>query len=369
MNGDMRVDYPGLFREMLPSGNARWRVRQKGDTKRKTTLPCGPDHPDFHSLYTAARQGKTRDASSTVVKSERGTMGWLIDIYLIYLEQQVTAGAASPLTLKERRSLGAYIKRQTSEQPKSRGTAYAELPLTIPASELEAFKDRMAATPGKARNVWKMLIAAYDFAVARQHCTINPARAVKRPVYKNQGGATPWTTDDLIAFKDRHPKGTPAHLALTLFMFTACRISDAVQLGRAHEERRGGQLWLKWQPAKKGSRIVEIPVLPPLQAALTARSIIGATYLLTSHGKPYLSPEGLRNNMQKWCKEAGIEGKTSHGIRKAAGHLLALNGATQYEIMAVHGHANASTSQIYTDAVERARLGQMAATKLAGMDW
>lgn len=48
---------------------------------------------------------------------------------------------------------------------------------------------------------------------------------------------------------------------------------------------------------------------------------------------------------------------------------MALNGATQYEIMSVHGHSNAETSQVYTDGVERARLGTMAASKLAGMDW
>ena len=73
--------------------------------------------------------------------------------------------------------------------------------------------------------------------------------------------------------------------------------------------------------------------------------------------------------MQRWCKEAEIEGKSSHGIRKAAGHLMALMGATQYEIMSVHGHAQASTSQVYTDGVERRALAQQAAAKLGGMDW
>ncbi|WP_299558642.1 site-specific integrase [uncultured Sulfitobacter sp.] len=368
MNGDMRVKFPGLMREPLPSGSVRWRVRPKGDKSRKIALPCGPDHPDFKAHYDAARAGGILNPEP-VTKSERGTMAWLLGLYISHLEIQVEAKAASPLTLKERRNLRDFVLSQKSEQQNSKGRTYAELPMMIPASELEAFKDRMASTPGKARNVWKLLIAAYDFGVNRQHCTVNPARAVKRPVYKSAGGATPWTTDDLFAFKNAHPKGTAAHLALTLFMFSACRIGDAILLGRAHEERRAGQLWLSWTPTKKGSKRVEIPVLPPLLAALNARTVIGGTYLLTGHALPYKSPEGLRNKMQRWCAEAGIQGKSSHGIRKAAGHLLALNGATQYEIMAVHGHANASTSQVYTDGVERARLGQMAASKLAGMDW
>lgn len=364
----MHLEYPGLCREALPSGTIRWRVRPKGERGRKILLHIAPDHKDFHRHYEAARRGQSIDPASTI-SAERGTMGWLFQAYLVHLEDQVSKNAASPLTLKERKSLTAYVLAQKSEQAHSKGKVYATLPVTIPESELEAFKDRMSGTPGKARNVWKLLVAAYEFGKKRSYCKTNPARAVDRPVYKSAGGAKPWTVEDLEAFKKVHPKGSAAHLALTIFMFTACRISDAVLLGRAHEERRDGQLWLEWQPKKKGSRFVQIPVLPPLQAALQARTVVGARFLLTAHGKPYSSPEGLRNNLSKWCAAAGISGKSSHGIRKAAGHLLALNGATQYEIMAVHGHANASTSQVYTDAVERAKLGQMAATKLAAMDW
>lgn len=368
MSGDVRLDYPGLIREKLPSGNVRWRVRQKGHRGTKITLPFGPEHPDFHKAYELARRGNQLEKVEDP-EAERGTMGWLMGAYIKHLKNQVALGAASPLTLKERANLVKFVLRQESEQPKSKGKLYASLPMAIPSVELEAFKDRMAGTPGKARNVWKLLTAAYAFGMARGHCQVNPARAVKRPEYKSAGGATPWSVEDLMAYKKAHPKGTDAHLALTLFMFTACRISDAAILGREHEERRDGQLWLSWQPVKRGSRKVEIPVLPPLQAALNARKVIGSTYLLTAHGVPFKSPHGLRNKMQKWCEDAGLKGRSSHGIRKAAGHLLALNGATQYEIMAVHGHANASTSQVYTDAVERSRLGQMAAAKLAGMDW
>lgn len=75
------------------------------------------------------------------------------------------------------------------------------------------------------------------------------------------------------------------------------------------------------------------------------------------------------NTPIEWCDAAGLTGLSSHGIRKAAGHLMALNGATQYEIMAVHGHNNAETSQVYTNGVDRARLGTLAADKLAGLDW
>lgn len=304
-----------------------------------------------------------------IVACEHGTMGWLFNAYLVHLEDRVAQKVSSPLTLKERKNLARFVLEQKSEQQTSMGRVYANMKVNIPEFELEAFKDRMLSTPGKAKNVWKLLIAVFDFGMNRGHCKTNPARAVSSPIYKSKGGAIPWTIEDLEAFKKIHPQGSAAHLALTLFMFTACRISDAVLLGRANEVKKNGVLWLEWQPVKKGSKFVQIPMLEPLQVALNSRTVIGSQYLLTAHGKPFRSPEGLRNRLKKWCEEAGIDGKSSNGIRKAAGHLLALNGATQYEIMAVHGHANAATSQIYTDAVERSKLGEAAVRKLSNMKW
>lgn len=40
------------------------------------------------------------------------------------------------------------------------------------------------------------------------------------------------TLEDLNQFRATHPPETMADLALTLFMFTACRISDIIHLGR-----------------------------------------------------------------------------------------------------------------------------------------
>lgn len=366
--GDVRLKYPGLVLERRTRGRDRWRVRVESEPNRKITLAVGPDAPDFHEHYLAARAGE-RIAPAAKVKADPGTMGWLADIYLIHLQRQVAAGTASPLTLKERRNLAEYVLTQRSEQPKSRGRPYRSLPTNIPEVELIAFQHRMADKPGKARNVWKFLRAMYDHGVRLGHCRSNPARAVPAPEYRGGGGAVPWTVEDLEKFRKAHPKGSMAHLALSLFMFTACRIGDAVWLGREQEVRRPVGTWLEWQPRKRGSAFVSLPLLAPLDAAIRSQTVIGPVYLMTEAGKPFASPEALRNRMKKWCASAGLENRSSHGIRKAAGHLMALHGATQYEIMAVHGHANASTSEIYTKTVERMRLGEMAVSRLAGMDW
>lgn len=152
-------------------------------------------------------------------------------------------------------------------------------------------------------------------------------------------------------------------------MFTACRIGDAVQLGRGHEHDRDGITTLRWQPAKKGSAPVEIPILPPLYKATRASKVQGATYLLNSKGKPFSSPDTLGQMFKRWCLAADLPKRSSHGIRKAAGHLLAQEGCTQYQIMCIHGHTQAQTSEVYTKGVERWRLAKEAMDSLANMEW
>ena len=350
----------------MPSGNVRYLVRVQGKPSKRITLSVGPDHADFHEHYLAARAGS--QVSTAVRKCAAGTLGWLVDGYIAHLEALCAAGQASPLTLKQRKPFATEFKTARSTSTRSKGRVYKDLPLSIPQDELARFMDTFTATPGKAKNMLKFLRALFVWGISRGHCGVNPAAGLTVS-YTNKGGAKPWTTDDLAKYRKAHPKGTMAHLALSLFMFTACRIGDAYRLGRGNEDTKMGQQWIGWQPAKRGSSYVEVPMLAPLLAATRAQRIIGPTYLLTSHGVPFKSAEGLRNKFSSWCKDAGIEGKSSHGIRKAAGHLLSLNGATQYEIMAVHGHANASTSEVYTRGADRQRLAAAAVSKLAGMDW
>lgn len=364
----VRVDYPGYFTETLPSGNVRHRVRVQAQPKTKITLPFGPEDRRFHDAYHSARAGIRPDSEKVEIVPNAGTVGWLVTAYLAHLGRMVEAGEASHYTLTQRKGFAKRLLDFESTSGISKGKPWRVLPMTIPQHELTALRDDMMGTPGSAKNMFKFIKAMYEWAVDRGHCKVNPAAGVK-VAYKNQGGAVPWSLDDLKRYRETHPLGTPAHLCLSLFMFTACRIGDAYKLGRHNEITRNGQLWLSWQPAKKGSSPVEIPVLNPLRTALNARNVIGPTYLLTEYGKPFQSAEGLRNRLQKWCAEAGLENRSSHGIRKAAGHLLALHGASQYQIMAVHGHANASTSEVYTRSVERIRLGEMGMATLAGLEW
>lgn len=353
----LKIEYPGLLKEKLPSGNYRYRVRVMGDPKRRIPLHVSPGDKNFSEHYRAARRGIEIKPETTPEEIHiKNSLGWLICKYLAWLEDPVGKGQYSKATLVQRRSKFAVLK------------PYEEYSLAIPQDQLLRIRDEMADTPGSADNLIKAIRAMYAWAIDRKHATVNPAVGIGK-INKCQGGATPWTVDDLKTYREKHPPGTSAHLCLTLFMFTACRISDAIRLGRANEFERAGVRGLGWQPVKKGSAFVEIPMPPPLLHATRAMTVQGPTYLLTEYGSPFKSPEGLRNRFRKWCDEAGLHQLSSHGIRKATGNLLAQEGASQYQIMSIHGHTQAKTSEVYTKDVERWRLAADAMQNLANMGW
>lgn len=126
---------------------------------------------------------------------------------------------------------------------------------------------------------------------------------------------------------------------------------------------------ISWQPQKKGSAPVTIPLMPPLFRATRAAKIQGDTYLLNNKGARFATPDSLGQMFRRWCSEAGLENRSSHGIRKAAGHLLAREGCSQYQIMTIHGHTQAKTSEIYTKGVERWRLARDAMAAMERMEW
>lgn len=360
----MRVKFPGLLAEKLPSGAIRYRVRVEGDKAKRIPIPVGPEHPDFGHHYCAARVGETWQPDQPAAKPQRRTIDWLVQRYIAQLEKWVAAGLYSPSTLKQRRSLLTRM----SEIRDIDGDRYGVLDIETPIAAWVKARDEWADRPAEADNMIKAVKAMYRWAEEQEDVSFNPAQPVKA-IHKSKGGATPWTAADLKKFRDRHPFGTTAHLWLTLLMFTACRIGDALWLGRGNEVQRDGITWLEWQPRKKGSAFVSIPLLPPLHKATRAQKVVGEAYILGEHGRPFKSVEGLRQRVARWCDEAGLEERSSHGVRKAVAELLAEAGCTQYQIMAVMAHTQAKTSEVYTKGVERRNLAREAVAALAGFEW
>lgn len=355
---DMKLDFPGLLKEPLPSGNTRYRVRVEGRKRQRVTLLVTPDHPQFREHYLAARRGVQLKPQAEPDQAHiRGSLGWLITRHLAALGREVDANLKSPKTLQKRTHLLTSLAGR-----------WGEFAMEMPRAQVIRIQDELAATPAWADSMVEAIRVMYRWALDRDLVTVNPALGVAK-IDKGRGGATAWSIDDLATFRQHHPPGTMAHLALTLLVFTACRIGDARILGRGHEFRDQGVDMIGWTPAKKGSARVEIPMMPQLFAATRAMVLQGPTYLLTERGQTFKSADVMSATFRRWCQEAGLLNRSAHGIRKAAGHLLASAGCSQYHIMVIHGHTQARTSEIYTKGVERRRLARDAMAALRGLDW
>lgn len=338
----------------MASGNIRYRVRAIGNPSKRTVIDCGPDDPRFSEQYHAARGQKPG-------LETKHSLDWLVDQYITDLQDRVDAGGASPLTLKQRRS---QLRRVCAMKDPS-GYRYGGNHMEAPQSAFVDARDAMRKTPSEADNTMKSVRALYAYAISKGLVKTNPATGIAK-IAQNTGGATPWTRQDLRRFKKHHEPGTMAHRTITLFVFVGCRIGDAIWLGTDQEFDFAGERWIGWQPTKRGSPFTEVPMMPPLIDAVKGSE---GEYLRTEYGKPFQSPEGLRNRLGKWCDSAGIEGRSSHGIRKAFGEMLAEEGATQHGIMALMSHTQASTSEVYTKGAQRRLMAAEAAKALRGVEW
>lgn len=355
----MRVQLRGYWTERRKDGTTRHRVRVKGDKARKIDLPIGPDHPAFSTHYHAARRGEKLDPPADAAPMTK-SLDAMCEAYLTVLERDVRHGLKSHHTLKQRKSL----LTKACDMPDDTGTGrMGDLHCDLGAAGVRHIIAQWGAKTGQADNTVKALRAAYE---RMQWTDSNPCAGIKK-VHKSRGGAVPWSIDDVRDFIAVHPRGTSAHVWLMLALFTGARLDDLHKLGRKMEVTRDGITWIEWQPGKAGSTRTCIPLAPQLVAAIRATGVIGKTYILNNQGQPYASSNALARAVERWTHAAGLERRSSHGLRKALGALLAEAGATQHQIMSVMSHVSPTTSAIYTRSAERTRLAGEAMAAIGGL--
>lgn len=327
---------PYVTEERLPSGAVRYRYRRG---KVKVTLRGAPGSREFLEHYASLRDDVPVPASTAI----RGSVRWLVGLYLKDLEQRAATGLASPLTLKGHRH---HLARLVDE--------YGAKDANMPRSAIIKLHDKLMATPGAADNLLKAVSALYKWAIRRDHVTCpNPTRDVSRNRVRTDG-FLPWTAQDFAAYLDTHGPGTMARRALILAMATTARRGDLCRLGRQNEIERDGRLWLRWKQDKAPHGIVEMPMSAGLIDELRGHG--NMTYLLTSYGAPF-SQAGLGNKFRDWSVAAGLKDRSLHGVRKGLSAILTADGASTPEIDVLLGHEmGSSETRIYTRAAERARL-------------
>ena len=98
--------------------------------------------------------------------------------------------------------------------------------------------------------------------------------------------------------------------------------------------------------------------------ALDAYKMQHIVIINTEYGKPF-TVDGFSEWMRDAISQAGLPLDCKpHGLRKAAGRMLAEAGATAKMIMAVLGHTTLAEAERYTEEADQAALAEDAIIKL-----
>lgn len=229
------------------------------------------------------------------------------------------------------------------------------------AARLSNMLGQMSDRPSAANNLKKRLSQLFNFAILLGWQTHNPAKVVKP--FKNTGdGIKAWGEEQIAAFEAAHPLGTKPRLAMALMLYTAQRRSDAVGMGKQHT--KNGKIRVK--QIKTGTELW-IPIHPKLQQAIDACPSGHLSFLVTEFGKPFTA-NGFGNWFRRQCDAAGIQGYSSHGLRKAASRRMAEIGLSNALIKSITGHTSDTEVTRYTKSARQQIMTNKAMSALSNHD-
>lgn len=337
-----------------PKGNERYYVRKPGRSKirikEQFKAPDGTITPKFMAAYYAALRKLDRQTAAEPKTPREKTFYWLVDQYY----RSGEFAKFDPATQSDKRSVLNRYSETAGEIP------YA----SFRKKDIEASRDKRAATPGAADKLVKYLRSLFKWAIKKELASHNPADGVDK-INEGEGWHT-WTPAEVSQYREFYPVGTKPRLALELMLAIGARRSDVCRVGRQHETE-GGQ-WLSFVAHKGRGRVktrktIVVRIEPHLRQALKATPLGDTTYLITDLGKAF-TIAGFGNKMRDWCNAAGLPHCSAHGLRKASAVAFAESGASAPEMCAVFGWSKLETAEIYIREAQKRVMAENAYTRL-----
>lgn len=323
---------PYVYRER--SRHGRWVTYFRRGKGRRVRLPDDPRSAEFAAAYKAALNGEAFSAAPEPSASV-GSLSWMIDRY----RESAAWRQLAPATRRERELIFLNAVKNSGNPPFA----------AIGRADIQFAVDGRADTPASANKFLKTMRGLFAWAVRNGHVDKDPTAGVQRVRYRTEGYPA-WTMEDVAAFRDCHPVGSKARLAMELLLLTGLRRSDLVRVGRQH--LRGDVLTVR--TAKTGATVtMRLPasLLELIRATPTGEM----HFVATVHGRPY-TVWSFGNWFRERCREAGVA-KSAHGLRKLSATLAANGGAAAHQLMAQYGWSNIAQAEVYTRGADRARLG------------
>ena len=340
---------PYTYEEKLPSGN--WRIMFRKPGMRKRRIHGVAWTPSFMGQYESLLNASApAPAPQLDSKATPGTWKWLCIRYMASKGFKALTGT-TPAT--RRRILEWTWEQPTEKRP---DLLIGDMPVAkMDAEVFYVLRDRKAETRAAANILLKVCSYVFRFGLERHRSVVrtNPVRDVNRFSYESDGWHT-WTLDELLQFMDCYPPGSKERLAMALMLFTGARGCDARKFGP--QMIRDGWLGFHQQKLAKNPRgWIDLPVHEELARELELAPKSDLAFILTPYRKTY-SQKGFGNWFNERCREAGLEGCTAHGLRKAAATIAADNGASVQQLMAMFGWLTEQQAIHYTKEANRKKL-------------
>lgn len=325
---------PHLHRETTRHGRTVWYVRIDRGPRIRIKAAFGT--PEFDSEYQDAIKGNPRQRKGS---PGVGTLAWLIARYKETTDWSVLSRA----TRRQRDNIFKHVIESAGRESHSK----------ITATTIAAGRDRRAAKPAAARHFIVAMRGVFRWALQAGYVKTDPTSSVAPPRRKKNDGFMKWEEDHVAAYEKRWPIGTRERVWLDVLLYTGLRRGDAVRLGRQHV--RDGIATLRTE--KSGFTVeVNLPILPVLQATLSAGPVGDLAFIVGANGKP-LKKESFGNQFRDACRLAGVPG-SAHGVRKIAATRMADNGATEAQLESIFGWSGGGMAALYTRKANRKKLAE-----------
>ena len=322
-------------------GKPRFYFRRAGF--KKVPLPGLPWSPDFMAVYETALAGQPLQVGSA--RTKPGSLRALAVSYF----NSIGFRTRAPSTQSIHRNIIDRLCEQHGD--KRAATMQREHVIKLMAARAER--------PEAANQLRKVLRAMMKHAVEAGLRADDPTRDVRAIRVKSDGFHS-WSEVEIEQFEAWHEIGSRARLALALLLYTGQRRSDVVRMGRQHV--RDGFITVR---QNKTGAVLEIPVIPELEAIISKTPSDNLTFLVTLYGRSF-TVAGFSWWFRQQCDAAGLHHCSAHGLRKAAARRLAEGGCTAHEIAAITGHASLREIVRYTKAADQKHLATAAMNKVKG---
>ncbi len=236
-------------------------------------------------------------------------------------------------------------------------TDWADVTAVIVNEYVEYMKTQAYASSSVARKV-AAVKSLFNFLHARQYISENPTTHIESPRVKKRLPQTLSTADVERLLKAPTEKETPKNLRdtalLTMLYTTGMRVTEVVSLHQKDIDLENNVLYC----AGKDDQVRELPFDKLTQTVLTEYLERGRPFLVKNkeetavflnHRGQQLTRQGLWLIIKAYAKQANLSASvTPHTLRHSfAAHKLE-SGADLQEVQQLLGHANISTTQIYT---------------------